>query len=82
MGTALCVASVGDAVGVTTSLGRLPPAVFGDGAAMNAEAANTNAVPVRATATTVTIRVPVVRIAPRKTCRGRLTHHDRLSSRR
>ena len=49
---------------------------------MIAEAAKTNAPPMSATVTTVTIRVPVVRIAPRRTCRGRLASHDRLSSRR
>lgn len=82
MGTALRVVSVGATVGVATSVGTLPSPVCCGVGEMIAEAANTKAPPMSATATTVTIRVPVVRMAPRTICRGRLASHDRFSSRR
>jgi len=81
VGAAERVVSVGATVGVATGV-TIPPPVCGGGGAMIAEAAKTNAPPISATVTTVTIRVPVVRIAPRSTWRGRLASHERLSSRR
>ena len=70
-------ATVRDATG-----GNVPLADLRGGAEMNDDAANANAPPMSATETIVTTSVPVVRIAPRKTWRGRFANHERCSSRR
>lgn len=69
-------------VGVATG-GRVArcPMITGN-CATTCEAANTNAPPSRATVMMVTIRVPVVRIAPRMTCERRSESHEPWARRR
>ena len=73
VGTALRTGSVGANVGVATggTVARAVSGGEGGSGKMKDEAANTKAPPINATATTVATRVPVVRIAPRNTWRGK-----------
>lgn len=71
VGAALRVGSVGASVGVATggNVAREVSGVEGGNGRMNDDAAKTNAAPTSEMAMIVATRVPVVRIAPRRTCR-------------
>lgn len=72
---------VGAGVGVmsTTTVAREDGAGAG---CVSSAAPRTAAPPSKATVTTATMSVPVVRIAPRKTCVWRFSSHERWSCRR
>ncbi len=66
-------------VGVTSGATVAPPPVRNEGPLNKLLAANTSEAPTRATTTTVTASVDVVRTAPRKTCVRRSRSQDRRS---
>ena len=81
VGSAVWAAGTGVSVGVATG-GMLALCEKGGSCLTNCDAAKTKAPPSSATDRIVTIRVPVVRIAPRRTWVRRSESHERRSCRR